>query len=385
MKLSAPRTSASWPAAGVLLTLWRAAAAFRIVAFLFCAYLIIRWRDLYAEPAVAYGVGAAMAVVTGVVTVMAVTGRAHRLSFVTADLIVCICLTLLTRPAQRSDQFHGGMLTLTSVWAAGPVIEAGLVLGAAGGTAAALLQFAASVVVRDGYDGRTLANGFILLIVGAIAGYLATVTVRVERERAAAAADRARFAERERVTRSIHDGVLQVLALVHRRGAAVGGEWAELAEEAAAQEAALRALINARRQPLSIPGQLDLGAELAALRSARLVVSLPEDPVNLPDSVAGEVLAAVRETLRNVDAHAGAEATTWIFVEDDADQVTVTIRDNGAGMSPRRLDEAAVEGRLGIVASVRGRVADLGGQVRITSAPGDGTEVEIVVPRSNAR
>jgi signal transduction histidine kinase len=385
VKLSAvSRTAAPRPAVGVLLTLWRATVAFRIVAFLFCAYLIIRWRDLYAEPAVAYGVGAAMAAVTVVLTALAVTGRAHRLSLVAVDLIGCIVLTLLTRLAQHADQFHGGMLTLTSVWAAGPVIEAGLVLGAAGGAAAGLLQFAASVVVRDGYDGRTLANGFILLIVGSIAGYLATVTVRVERERAAAAAERARFAERERVTRSIHDGVLQVLALVHRRGMAVGGEWTELAEEAAAQEAALRALINARPAPLPTPGHRDLGAELAALGSTRRVVSLPEAPVMLPDAVAGEVLAAVREVVRNIDAHAGADAIAWVFVEDDGEEVTVTVRDNGAGMSAGRLDEAAAEGRLGIVASVRGRVADLGGQVRITSAPGEGTEVEIAVPRGRS-
>lgn len=369
------------PVAGVLLTLWRATAAFRIVAFVFCGYLIIRWRDLYADPAAAYGVGAAMAVVTCVVTVWAIRGRAHRPSFVAADLLGCIGLTLLTRVAQHADQFHGGMLTLTSVWAAGPVIEAGLVLGAAGGTAAALLQFAASVVVRGGYDGRTWANGFILLVVGSIAGYLATVTVRVERERAAVAAERARLAERERVTRSIHDGVLQVLALVHRRGVAAGGEWAELAEEAAAQEAALRALINARPVPEPTPGRRDLGADLAALRSPRVVVSLPQAPVELPDSPAGEVLAAVREAVRNVDKHAGAGVTTWIFVEDDGAEVTVTVRDNGAGMNPGRLEQAAAEGRLGIATSVRGRVCDLGGRVRITSAPGEGTEVEIAVPR----
>ena len=380
MKLIA-RTSATWPAVGVLLTLWRATAAFRIVALVFCGYLIIRWRNLYAEPSVAYAVGAAMVMITGVVTVLAADGRAHRLTFVTADLLSSIGLTLLTRVAQHPKQFHGDMLTLTSVWAAGPVIEAGLVLGAAGGAVAGLLQFATSVIVRDGYDGRTLANGFILLLVGGIAGYLATVTVRVEHERATAAAERARFLERERVSRSIHDGVLQVLALVHRRGAAAGGEWADLAREAAAQEAALRALINSRPSASTPSGQRDLGVDLAGLRSDRVVVSRPEAPVLLPEPQAGEVLAAVREAVRNVETHAGADATSWVFLEDDGAEVTVTVRDDGVGMHTGRLEEAAAEGRLGIAGSVRGRVAELGGRVRITSAPGEGTEVEIAVPR----
>jgi hypothetical protein len=42
---------------GVLLSLWRAAAVFRVVSLGICLYLIIRWHDLYAEAGVAYGVG----------------------------------------------------------------------------------------------------------------------------------------------------------------------------------------------------------------------------------------------------------------------------------------------------------------------------------------
>jgi signal transduction histidine kinase len=225
------RTAQPPAVAGVLFSLWRAAAAFRIVAAVFCLYLIVRWRDLYAEPAVAFGVGIAMVLVTGAVTVLATTGRAHRLGLVMADVLVCVVLTLLSRVAQHPSQFHGGMLTLTSVWAAGPAIEVGILLGGVAGVLAGVVQFAASVIVRDGYDGRTLANGVLLVIAGGIVGYLATAAVRAERERAEAAADRARLAERDRLTRSIHDGVLQVLGLVHRRGDAAGGEWADLARE----------------------------------------------------------------------------------------------------------------------------------------------------------
>ncbi len=372
-------------ATGVLLSLWRAAAVFRVAALLFCGYLILRWRDLYAEPAVALGVGAAMVAVTGLVVLLAWPGRAHRLGFVLADAIACVVLTMLSRLAQQPGQFHGGMPTLTSIWGAGAAIEVGLLLGGAAGVLAGLVQFASSVFVRQGYDGRTLANGVLVVLVGGIVGYLARAAVRAEQERADAAADRARQAERDRLTRSIHDGVLQVLGLVHRRGAAAGGEWADLASEAAAQEAALRALITSQALAPTPAGQRNLAADLVTLRSARVSVAVPDAPVLLAGPVAEEVLSATREAVRNVERHAGPTAFAWVFLEDLGDQVAVTVRDDGPGLPPGRLDEAAVEGRVGVVESIRGRVAELGGRARISSAPGEGTEVEIVVPAGTSR
>jgi signal transduction histidine kinase len=366
---------------GVLLSLWRAAAVFRTVSVLICAYLIIRWRDLYAHAGVAYGVGAAMLLVTGLVVWLATTGRAHRLLFVAADSVVCIALTLLSIAAQYPSQYHGSMPTLTTIWAAGPAIEAGLLLGTLGGVVAAALQFAASVIVREGHDGRTYANGALLLITGGIAGYVATLSVRAERERAAAEAERARLAERERLARSIHDGVLQVLGLLHRRGAAAGGEWADLAREAATQEAALRGLMTSEPRERAPSGRRNLSADLVELRSEQVTVSVPNTPVLLAAPTAREIVGAVHEALRNVEQHAGAEAAAWILVEELPDEVVITVRDDGVGIAPGRLDEAAAEGRLGVAKSIRGRIADLGGRIALHSAPGEGTEIEIVVPR----
>ncbi len=76
----------------------------------------------------------------------------------------------------------------------------------------------------------------------------------------------------------------------------------------------------------------------------------------------------------------GADARTWILLEDEPARVTVTVRDDGVGFAPGRLEEAARQGRLGVQASVRGRLADVGGTVSVHSAPGQGTEVELVVP-----
>ena len=65
----------------------------------------------------------------------------------------------------------------------------------------------------------------------------------------------------------------------------------------------------------------------------------------------------------------------------DGDEVVVSVRDDGAAMPPGRLDEAAADGRLGVAASILGRVRQLGGTAAVESAPGGGTEVEMRVPR----
>ena len=63
----------------------------------------------------------------------------------------------------------------------------------------------------------------------------------------------------------VHDGVLQVLALVQRRGLELGGEVAELGRLAGEQEVALRALVqrDAARPADAAAAAADLMARLA--------------------------------------------------------------------------------------------------------------------------
>lgn len=367
------------------LSLWRAATGYRMVTAIVCLYLIARWHDLYERPAVAVGVGAGILLVTAVNVVLGLTGRAHHRWFAIADLAITVALTLLTMLAQTSQQTHGAMPTLTTVWAAGAVIDVGLVTGWAGGLVAGLAQAAATVVVRDGYDGRTLSNTLLVIVTGVVAGYVATRAWRAETAAAAAAARQAAFAERDRLTRNIHDGVLQVLGLMHRKGIEAGGEWAEIGREAGVQEAALRALITSQAIRGAAAGERNLAADLAALRSARVTVSVPDGPVDLSAERANQLLDAVRAALHNVAHHAGPSAHTWILLEDLGVDIAVTVRDDGPGIPPGRLEEAAAAGRLGVVQSITGRAIDLGGTASVTSRPGEGTEVEIVIPRRGAQ
>jgi signal transduction histidine kinase len=107
----------------------------------------------------------------------------------------------------------------------------------------------------------------------------------------------------------------------------------------------------------------------------------PAGPVRLPAATARELSAAVAAALDNVTRHCAPGTKVYMLVEDEPDEVVVTVRDDGCGIEPDRLAQAAEQGRLGVAKSVRGRIADLHGRVRIDSAPGDGTEVEMTVPR----
>jgi signal transduction histidine kinase len=229
-------------------------------------------------------------------------------------------------------------------------------------------------------SGDSLSTSAVLMLVAAaavaglgLAHYLAERWA--ERKRAEQIRQEAAAAERDRLARPIHDGVLQVLALVQREG---GTELAALAGE---QEVALRNLLSGAATPAGPRADTDLRAALTALATPRVEVSTPAGAVTLPAGRAAELLAAVQAALDNVSRHAGPEARTWILLEDEKDGVRVTVRDDGVGFEPQRLVEAAAGGRLGVAQSMRGRIADLGGTTEIYSRPGQGTEVEFHIPR----
>ena len=130
-------------------------------------------------------------------------------------------------------------------------------------------------------------NVFLLLIGGPIVGFLCASLARMADERDRAERAAAAAAERARLARAVHDGVLQVLALVQRRGAELGGDAADLGRLAGEQEAALRTLI--RRQDAveapagSEPAPADLTSALTRLEATRRVtVAAPAQPVLLP-------------------------------------------------------------------------------------------------------
>jgi signal transduction histidine kinase len=171
---------------------------------------------------------------------------------------------------------------------------------------------------------------------------------------------------------------------VQRRGAEAGGAAAELGRLAGQQEAALRSLVGSGGAAASPSGDVDLRALVLPIASDQVTVSAPAQSVRLEKEAAGELTAAIRAALDNVRRHCGERARAWVLVEDEPGLVTVTVRDDGPGIEEGRLAEAAAAGRLGVSHSICGRLRDLGGGATIRSVPGQGTEVELYLPRRPA-
>jgi len=362
-----------------MLPLWRAIVVFRGGAMLVAIGAFWLDREVYPSFAAAVGLLAAMAVWTVISSIVYLRPGGQNARAAVIDLAATLALLSATVLVQPWPALQTTAPILASVWVAGPVLALAAALGRDGGLAGALAVGGALIALRQRIGDQELFNLTLLVISGVTFGYVATrIRATAQQLHVALAAEMAAV-ERERLARTIHDGVLQVLAAVQRRGPALGPDGAELAALAADQEIALRVLMS--RQPPAGEGRSDLTSALRPAATARIEVVAPVDPVWLPSPVVDELVAVVREALTNVERHAGPGARAWVVVEDLGTSISLSVRDNGAGIEAGRLDRAVADGRLGVAASIRGRVHDLGGRVALTTAAGDGTEWEITMPK----
>lgn len=370
--------------------LWRALAVFRVAALAYAVLLVGANFRQYAHPAAGWVVVAIMAAWTGV-TIYAY-GRPGwpRVPLLAADMAIGLA-ALLISPWVLGDGWRTGVITIPVAWIAGPVVAWAIAGGRRLGVAGGLIMGIADMFVRGrGFRDQVALSGAVLLVLAGVAvGHVARLAVEAHERLQRAAELEAATRERERLARGIHDSVLQVLALVQRRGAKLGGEAAELGRLAGEQEAALRSLIGPEiglsGRSMDSTSQVDLRALLTPYTSvASVSLAAPAVNVLLPAAAAREVAAAVGAALANVRQHCGPGARAWVLLEDEGNTVTVSVRDEGPGIPPGRLAEAAAEGRLGVAQAIEGRIRDLGGIVAITSAPGAGTDVELRVPRARA-
>ncbi|MEV1021427.1 DUF5931 domain-containing protein [Streptomyces sp. NPDC050264] len=390
--------------------LWRALRGYRLLTMVYAIGLFASAYEVYERPWVAVAYFAVMAVWT-VATLPQVSGaRRCTKRFLTADLAIAVAGILLSPVAGHERAVTGGS-TLPSIWTAGAVLAWALKGGWRWAASASLLVGAANVIQRGGLSRSTLHNVLLVCIASIAIGYVVEVARASERTLARALEIEAATRERERLARDIHDNVLQVLAMVQRRGNALGGEAAEIGRMAGEQEVALRTLVAGGLMPASRASEDaaqgavvravdepdragfadDAGADdaeprdlrplLAGHASARVTFAEPGAPVLMPPAAARELAAAVSAALDNVRRHAGEDAHAWILVEDDPDAVIVTVRDDGPGIPEGRLAQAEGEGRLGVALSIRGRLRDIGGTAELVSVPGQGAEVELNVPK----
>ena len=202
--------------------------------------------------------------------------------------------------------------------------------------------------------------------------------------------------ERREHERLLHDTVLNTLTALTRPGCDTAGVVGRCRHDVTLMEFVLSAPGGAV-SPVGRPyGELLAGIEAVAseMRTRGLDVHVkvtgdvpagsgartPDAGRAIPVPVAVAMAHAVREALTNVASHAGTGAA-WVETSPTApggppgepSGVQVTVRDAGAGFDPARVDP----GRLGLQRSIIERIADLGGQASVWSAPGEGTVVRL--------
>lgn len=343
--------------------LWRAVAAFRLAALAYALLSIASRLGGYDDDRPALAVAAVMVVWTAVMLLVPPAP-----TWLVLDVLVALGCQQASVLALSSHQISRGDPTLPVTWVAGPLLAWAVCKEWRGGLVVSGILAAGAVIERGGLSQATVNSVVLLVLGGTVVGYLVNIGRRAEQAYAEAVRLAAETAERERLARSVHDGVLQTLALVARTS-----DDPSLVSLATGQEQALRRLVT--EAPSLRTGLTDLRTLLPARPGVE--VAAPASAVPLPAAVAHELAAAVGACVDNALQHGGS--TAWVLVEDLGSSVVVSVRDDGPGVSAERLAAAAEEGRMGVARSIRGRIAELGGTVSWTSTPGQGTEVEISV------
>ena len=229
-------------------------------------------------------------------------------------------------------------------------------------------------------------------------GMLVSVTVRdvseqrrLEEERRSLLAKTEIERERNRIAGDLHDGVMQAMYGVGLSLTNVLLTAPHLStEEKAALEATIRQLNTAiedvRRyvQDLhpadfdgNLPGSLQslLGLFAAASGIQSTFENGLSDEQSLDPTRAFQVYLLAREALSNVRRHADASTVT-VALSDEGGAIALCVSDNGIGFDPTA---AAPEGHFGLQ-NMRSRAEEAGGHLDIRSAPGEGTEVRVLLP-----
>ncbi len=194
------------------------------------------------------------------------------------------------------------------------------------------------------------------------------IWMRMARDLSLERRERIRAQERSELAAHLHDSVLQTLALIQRNADAPR----EVARLARGQERELRTLLYGDRSAS--------GRFATAVRDAAAEVEdsygLHVDAVVVGDAALDADLQALvqaaREAMVNAAKHAEVDVVD-VYAEVDLNEVLLYVRDRGRGFDPTQVSDD----RQGLRGSIRERVERHGGTVRLRSAAGEGTEIEM--------
>jgi signal transduction histidine kinase len=239
---------------------------------------------------------------------------------------------------------------------------------------------AGAVILVSGHESLRMLRplgGAVLVLVG-IAILLGPWWLGIARDLVDERRARIRAEERADMASRVHDSVLQTLALIQRRA----DQPQQVIQLARAQERELRAWLFDGRAPGSLDEDMTLASGIRQIQQdVEAQHGMTVEAVTVGDCELNEdlraLLAAAREATVNAAKWSGADVVS-VFAEVEPDEVSLFVRDRGRGFDP----EAVPEDRKGLAESIHGRMGRRGGSASVRSAPGQGTEVSLTMPRS---
>src|SRR6185437_4475499 len=207
---------------------------------------------------------------------------------------------------------------------------------------------------------------------------------------------RAVEAERSRISRDLHDGILQTLMSLNIQLGVLGRKASHAPEAASHELALLQKTVKQEGEDLRqmVKDLRPLRVESADLRemmygfaeryhneSGTIVdLFLEENDLRAPDRICREVFQIYRESLNNIKKHARASHVVVKLWQDDT-KIFLVVDDNGQGFSfagkfeSEELDRL----RLGPI-SIKERTRTVGGVLTVESNPGHGARLTIEIP-----
>jgi signal transduction histidine kinase len=245
---------------------------------------------------------------------------------------------------------------------------------------AGVLLISGLALLLRGHAGAELLRplGGLILVVAAIMVLLGPWWLRIARDLVVERQARVRAEERADMATRVHDSVLQTLALIQRNAS----EPQQVVKLARAQERELRSWLFDGQAPGSVRGTaLTLASGVRLIQQeVEAAYGVTVEAITVGDCELDDdldaVLAAAREATVNAAKWSGSSEVS-LFAEAEPAEVSLFVRDRGCGFDP-----AAVPGdRKGLAESVFARMRRRGGSATVRSAPGEGTEVSLHMPR----
>jgi signal transduction histidine kinase/phage shock protein PspC (stress-responsive transcriptional regulator) len=215
---------------------------------------------------------------------------------------------------------------------------------------------------------------FALLALGGLVVALAPVLWRIVSQLREERVARIREQERAELAAVVHDQVLHTLALIQRNA----GDASSVVRLARGQERSLRGWLY---KPSGSPSERFAAALEQAAAEVEDTYGISVETVVVGDADHDDrvsaMVAATREALVNAARHAKV-GTVSLYAEAEDEQLSVFVRDRGAGFDLSHVDDD----RHGVRGSIIGRMHRHGGVAQVRSSPGEGTEVELSMPRT---